>query len=104
MSEDFFDDTLAQSHRRVSLGLRLVACGLLLLLVQGVFWVQQGHWTPLDLRAFLAWLGQRPPVTVWPLGQFVIELALGCPLACVPIFLGLIVAGTGVKRLAHAGS
>jgi hypothetical protein len=104
MTENIFEDALAQGHRRVSLGLRLVAFGVLLVFVQVVFCVQQGHWTPLDLRAIFAWLGERPPVSGSPLGQSVIELVLGCPLACVPVALGLVVAGAGMKRLVHARS
>lgn len=80
---------------KIRIGIRLIACGLLIVAVQWAFWIDQGQWSPCDLRALLSWLCTWAPSTDWPLGQALIDLALGLPLSALCVVIGVILALIG---------
>jgi hypothetical protein len=90
------------SRSRLRLGLRLVALGGSVLLLQCAFWLLQGHWIPCDLQAICSWLGARHVVSAWPQAQPLIDLALTCPLTALPVLAGFGVTWAGITGLEHA--
>ena len=77
------------------LGLRLVFGALVILAVQGTFWLREGHWVAFDLRDVLQQCGAAHLAAGSEFGQSLLALLLGCPLSGLFGGLGFVLAGLG---------
>lgn len=70
------------------LGLRLAACGLMVLACQCIVWFEQGDWARIDLHTVLVWLALPAPLSDLPFAQMLIDLLFRAPLSALLIVLG----------------
>jgi hypothetical protein len=98
MFADVARNDLKTCRNKVRLGTRLVALGLLVLLVQGILWIEQGYWTPFDMDHIALWLGFRIPAIGWQGAQAVIDWMVRFPLSALPIGAGFSLAWSGAAR------
>jgi len=94
---------LKAGRSKVRLGTRLVAVGLLILLIQGIVWIEQGVWTPCTIAALLRWLALRPHPMPWSEAQAIVDWILEFPLSAVPLAAGFSIAWSGAARADRAG-
>jgi hypothetical protein len=98
MFADVANEHLRAGRSRFRVGTRLIALGLLILLVQGILWFEQGYWTPFDLQGIVRWLGVRIPWIGWQGAQAVVDWVLAFPLTALPIAIGFSLAWSGAAR------
>ncbi|HZT51207.1 MAG TPA: hypothetical protein VFA22_04700 [Stellaceae bacterium] len=101
MSADVARNDLKACLGKVRLGTRLIALGLLVLLVQGAFWLDQGYWSAFDIASIARWLGVRIPDfpgLEWSGMQAVIDWVVAFPLSALPIGIGFSLAWSGAAR------
>lgn len=94
---------LRAGRSKVRIGLRLMAIGLLILMIQGVVWFEQGTWLPCNIDAILRWFALRPYPMPWSQAQVAVDWILGFPLSAVPLALGFSIAWSGAARADRAG-
>jgi hypothetical protein len=87
----------------VKAGLRLVLCGALIVVVQGLFWLGQGSWTPFNLREILSALGMSHGFVPWPGAQAILDWTMAFPLGALAILIGSAIAVIGVRSPPEAG-
>jgi hypothetical protein len=98
MFADVANEHVRAGRTRFRAGTRLIMLGLLILLVQGILWYQQGYWTPFDLQSIVRWLGLHIPWIGWPTVQAVVDWVLAFPLTALPIAIGFSLAWSGAAR------
>jgi hypothetical protein len=94
---------LKACQAKVRVGMRLIAGGLTILLIQGIVWIEQGTWSPCDLQSVVRWLGLRLPASNWQGVQAVVDWLLAFPLSALPLVVGFSVAWSGAARADRAG-
>ena len=86
---------LKSGRSLVSLGTQLMFGGVLVLMIQCLLWIGDGHWTPLTIGALLKWSGSWTP-TMDEAGPT--QFLLAIPLAAWPAAIGFLFAWIGATN------
>src|SRR4051794_10222579 len=69
-------------------GFVMMACGILLFMVQMASWMHAGTWPNIGFRALI---GERPPDTGWPELQSFVDWSFKLPLSFTLLALGTLI-------------
>jgi hypothetical protein len=97
MTENRAEHHLKTGRSQVTLGTRLIACSLLIVLVQILLRLTQGEWITCDIARLWQLTGAGTPATTLPRLAPIVDLILAIPLSAGIAAIGFVIAWIGAS-------